>query len=461
MKYWQKVFLSALVIFLAALNVGAYLLFETAYRTSLNAERERSFSEHGFISGALGIDIEAILSRDETADDSVWTSLFERYAGYYKTQGILIAIADSHGRTYSNIPPNGTNIKTPDDGAKVSLISGIDAVPYLFVSGRIADTEFGLVTARSVEGMQASADGLSRMLTLGSVLMSVLLALALYVILKRLTNPIKKLSDAATAIAGGDYSIRADIRGHDEIAELAARLYTMAEKIEAQISELKLEAENKQRFIDALAHEMRTPLAAIGGYAQYLSDAAIGEEERLSACATILHESARLADLSEKLLMLTKLRADSPVIESVRLATLFADVQKSFPASEAAVRFDAGRTVWQTDATLLSMLLINLISNAMHARQAGCEISVTADDKKITVADNGCGMSAETLRHVSEPFYRADTSRSRRGGGAGLGLSICQSICECMGYAMRIESEEGKGTTVTLLQLGNESDTKR
>ncbi len=293
MKYWQKIFLSTLVMFLTALNIGAYLLFNTAYRTSLNSERERGFSEHGFICSALSRDIEAIMARDQTADNAVWDSLFQRYAAYYKTQGIFISIENADGYTYSNIPLGSKTPEIPDDGSQAALISNINGTPYLLVGGRINGAGFGLKTARSVSGMQSGADNLSRMLTLGSALMSVALAAALYVILKGLTQPIKNLSDAATAIAGGNYSIRVKIRGRDEIAELATRFFAMAEKVEAQINELKREAENKQRFIDGLAHEMRTPLAAIGGYAQYINEAAIGDEERLSAPVPIYRAKAR------------------------------------------------------------------------------------------------------------------------------------------------------------------------
>ncbi len=90
MKYWQKIYLSTLILFLAALNMGAYLLFSAAFKTSLESERERSFAEHGFICGALEDDIEAIQSRGEDTGDAVWNSLFTRYARYYESQNIFI-----------------------------------------------------------------------------------------------------------------------------------------------------------------------------------------------------------------------------------------------------------------------------------------------------------------------------------------------------------------------------------
>jgi signal transduction histidine kinase len=459
MKYWQKTFLATLILFLAALNFGAYFLNKTALITSLDSERERSFAEHGFICGSLNDDIAAILSREETPSDTMWDSLFRRYAEYYYSQNISIAVEDADGRTYTAMPAIAEAPDAKDDGSKASVIKSVDGTPYLFVSGRIGDSDFTLITARSVAAMQSRTDNLSRTLAFASAVMSAALALALYFILKRLTLPIKKLSDAATAISDGDYSCRIVMHGRDEIAELASRFYTMAEKVQAHISELTMEAERKQRFIDDLAHEMRTPLAAIGGYAQYLSGAAITDEERFSAFEYISRESGRLADLAEKLLMLTKLRHESPECERAELQELFSDLEKAVCTQSHHIRFKANGTVWYTDKTLIYMLLLNLVQNAVHACGSIGDISVVADDEKIVVSDNGCGISKESLALITEPFYRVDKSRSRKDGGAGLGLSICKGICECLGLDMRIESKEGKGTTVTVLQVHNNSQT--
>ena len=459
MKYWQKTFVATLILFLAALNLGAYFLFKTALITSYDTERERSFAEHGFICSTLAEDIAAILSREETPGDTMWSSLFQRYAEHYHSQDIWIAIKDANGRAYAAMPVISAAPDIKDDGSKASVIASVEGASYLFVSGRIGDSQFALITARSVATMQDRMENLSRTLAIASAVMSAALSLALYFILKRLTLPIKKLSDAAAAISDGDYDYRVAIHGRDEIAELASRFYTMAERVQTHISELTIEGERKQRFIDDLAHEMRTPLAAIGGYSQYLSGAAITDEERLSAFEYISRESARLADLAEKLLMLTKLRHASPECERVELEELFSDLEKAFCAEAHDIRFNANGVVWHTDKTLIYMLLLNLIQNAIHACDGTGEISVIADSEQIVVSDSGCGIGEESLALITEPFYRVDKSRSRKDGGAGLGLSICKSICECLGLDMRIESEAAKGTKVTILQLRNNSQT--
>jgi signal transduction histidine kinase len=293
------------------------------------------------------------------------------------------------------------------------------------------------------------------------------LAAALYLILRRLTRPIRTLSGAAAALADGDYGARAAIRGRDELADLACRFNAMADKIRVQFDELRDEAEKKQLFIDDLAHELRTPLAAIGGYAQYLAAADITEDERLTALQYISRESARLADMSDKLLMLARLRREEAALSRVPLIPLFGDVHAaalhSAEAKKVFLSFDVADAAWRSDGTLLRMLFLNLVSNAVHACGAGGTVRVAADAAGATVSDDGCGMDAETLAHAVEPFYRADKSRSRRAGGAGLGLSICERVCERLGLAMRIASAPGSGTTVSIsfLQVDDSAGTER
>jgi HAMP domain-containing protein len=260
MKYWQKTYLATLLLFLAALNIGAYLLFHSSYQSALSAERERSFSEQGFLSERLERDIAAILSRGEEQGTDVWNGLFRSYAEYYATQGVYIAILDNGGIRFSNAPGNPEAENIPTDSSLYSRTAVERGAPYLYTGGKIGNTGLALVTARSIAAMQMRMDDLARMLVLGTVLLSATLSVALFFTLKKLTHPIGKLSIAASALAGGDYSVRAAVKGKGEISELALRFNAMADEIQVKIFELTQEAEKKQRFIDDLAHEMRTPL---------------------------------------------------------------------------------------------------------------------------------------------------------------------------------------------------------
>lgn len=462
MKYWQKTFLATLSLFLVALNGCAFLLFDTSWQSALASERERGFSEHGFISDHLKEDITAILSRSGPQDNAI-SSLYQSYSAYYYSQGTYIALQDSNGGRYTNVPGLSSAPVVPADGSASSKINTSNGIPYLYVSGRIGATGYSLVTAHSVSGLQTRTDTLASTLVIGSTCISALLALALFFILKGLTAPIRKLSAAASSLAEGDYAIRAGVRGRDELSDLAWRFNGMADKIQSQIHELTEEAEKKQRFIDDLAHEMRTPLTAIGGYAQYLMAAAATEDERLSALEYISRESRRLSELSEKLLMLTRLRGSAPVCERVEFSRLFGDLHAAVinQADERRVLLvlNDNHTVWRSDGTLLFMLLLNLVQNALRACSEGGKVTVTADMSCVEVRDDGCGMDEASLAHVTEPFYRVDKSRSRAGGGAGLGLSICQSICDSLGLSLTIQSMKGKGTSVNVLQVHDTFET--
>ena len=456
MKYWQKTYVAALLLFLFALNGGAFLMYHTALGTSVSAERERGLAEHGFIRDGLAKDIASIQARDGDSTAAL-DALFKSYADYYARQGVIIMLEDSSGLRSGTVPMPDNTPPAPEDGAQAAAIRDAAKTPLLYVSGIIGNTGYTLVTARSVVAMRQRADELAQTLLIGSIGLSALLAAALYLILKKLTHPIRTLHAAAAALASGDYDARAAIRGRDELTELSHRFNAMADKIQTQIAELTDETDKKQRFIDDLAHELRTPLAAISGYAQYLAAADTTEDERISALQYISRESSRLADMSEKLLALARLRQDDALLAHTPLPPLFDDVRASAAqlaaAKNVSLIFDIEETAWQSDSTLLHMLFLNLVSNAVNACRDGGTVRVSADEAGATVSDNGCGMDVETLAHAMEPFYRADRARSRKAGGAGLGLSICERICEQLGLTMVIESTAGNGTTVNVLQV--------
>ncbi len=464
MKYWQKTYVATLLLFLLALNAGAFLMYHTALNTSVSAERERGFTEHGFIREGLAKDISSILAR-ENSSQAALEALFKSYSDYYARQGVYILLTGPDNVRSGDAPSPDSAPPAPEDGSQAAAIRDLSGTPFLYTAGPVGDSGYTLVTARSVAAMRQRSNELARTLLLGSAGLSAVLAAALFLILKKLTHPVRTLHTAADAMACGDYGARAVVRGRDELAELAQRFNTMAGKIQTQISELTYESEKKQRFIDDLAHELRTPLSAIGGYAQYLTAADITEDERITALQYISRESGRLSDMADKLLMLARLRQDDLQLSHTPLLPLCEDVRAAAEhlaaARNVSLAFDIADTAWHSDSTLLLMLFLNLVSNAVHACNDGGTVRVTVTEHGATVSDDGCGMDAETLAHAVEPFYRADKSRSRRAGGAGLGLSLCARICERLELDMRIESAPGCGTTVHVLQLDDNAVTER
>lgn len=202
-------------------------------------------------------------------------------------------------------------------------------------------------------------------------------------------------------------------------------------------------AAQRQELIDALAHEMRTPLTAILGGVRLLERANLDEEKRVRLLGSMAKEAQRLSDMGERLLMITRLEHDAPK---------FAPFSSMEMAREALVAFDSvilegEDTIFTAERELMICLLRNLVVNGMRA--GGTEpVRVTLMKNGFSVTDSGCGMTKEQIARAFDPFYKADKSRARTQGGAGLGLTLCKKIARLHGGKLEIESEVGKGTRV-------------
>lgn len=218
----------------------------------------------------------------------------------------------------------------------------------------------------------------------------------------------------------------------------------------------KLQALNdrQSRFVADLTHELKTPLTSMIGYADLLRSAPLDESRRRAAADAIYHESARLESLSQQLLALQGLQTDGVTLGSVPVAAVFADVARSLPDAALDCDAPAGAAV-RADRVLLADLLRNLVLNALHAEPKDGTVHLTCAEAggqwRLTVRDNGCGIPAGALPHLTEPFYRVDKARARANGGSGVGLALCAQIAEAFGTQMTFASRVGEGTTVTIL----------
>ena len=217
----------------------------------------------------------------------------------------------------------------------------------------------------------------------------------------------------------------------------------------------KLQALNdrQSRFVADLTHELKTPLTSMIGYADLLRSAPLDESRRRAAADAIYHESTRLESLSQQLLALQGLQTDGVTLGSVPVAAVFADVARSLPDAALDCDAPAGATV-RADRVLLADLLRNLVLNALHAEPKDGTVHLSCAEAggqwRLTVRDNGCGIPAGALPHLTEPFYRVDKARARANGGSGVGLALCADIAAAFGAKLEFTSTVGEGTTVAL-----------
>jgi signal transduction histidine kinase len=288
-----------------------------------------------------------------------------------------------------------------------------------------------------------------------SLAASVLLAVLLYLLLRKLYAPLGNLSRATAQFAAGNLTVRADDSGTDEFSALAGNFNAMADRIGGQIQTLEDTANQRQRMLDDLAHEMRTPLTGIHGYAEYICAARISEEEKIDAAHFIMSESMRLKHISETLLDMAFVRENKISPTELIVKELLILTRDRFwsrmSEKELIIEVEGGDFLLQGDKLLLELMLSNLTENACKACRQGGTIRLggTCKDgqKVLYVADDGGGMTAEQLAHITTPFYRTDRSRNRKEGGTGLGLALCERIAAAHGAALSFTSALGEGTT--------------
>ncbi len=273
-----------------------------------------------------------------------------------------------------------------------------------------------------------------------------------------LTRPLQKLSAVTRKIAGGDLSCRADSGSKDEIGKLAMDFNDMTERLEDNISELRDTMHRQEAFMGYFAHELKTPMTSIIGYADLLRSHELSPNDRREAANYVFSEGRRLELLSLKLLDLIVLKNRDPAFVPASVKHIVAEVVRLLKPviikSGITVRHQCDDGLCLLEPDLFKSLLINLADNARKALDRGGQILIESktleDGCIIRVADNGKGIPEPELARITDAFYRVDKSRSRAQGGAGLGLSLCCEIIALHNGSISFESVVGKGTIVTV-----------
>ena len=277
-----------------------------------------------------------------------------------------------------------------------------------------------------------------------------------------LTRHLHRLTTTVRRISGGNLSKRSQIQSHDEFGQLSRDFDAMADKLQENISRLESDMQRQESFMGAFAHELKTPMTSIIGFADLLRQDTMDENTRMMAADYIYSEGKRLERLSFKLLDLLLLKKDALSMRRVWLGSYLQEIERALTPNmknkdiRLICRAEQKRVFLETD--LVKSLLYNLVDNASKAIDDGGIIAVRAtaipDGCQFQVVDNGRGMEPEELTKITEAFYRVDKARSRSQGGAGLGLALCKQIVELHNGNIHFASEPGKGTRVTVTLYG-------
>ncbi len=441
MKKRLTVWLIALFVPLLA---GSFLLFlQQSFTQTLEREQARAQMSEGLI----------YLQLKEVFADLTYAQGVETARGYrhlYAAQGVELLFL------YNGQPVAGAVLPSERYqalliGSRAALLDTL-SVPQRYVIADPLHENWTLLTLRDVSDLYALR-GLLRRIALWIVLGAGVATAALsYGLASWFTAPVKRLTRAAEAMRRGGYT-PALLPGpsKDEIGALSRAFEDMHAAVAERERHLAAEAENRQRLLDALAHEMRTPLCALLGNARLLQNPAVDGAARYRLADEMARDIKRLSDMDTQLLKLTDLTHETIQTAPVPMCPLLRDTARrlAHQAGEVALAVEGGAAVLAGDRELLSLMADNLALNAVRASAAGQTVTLRCLPNGFAVEDHGIGMTAEQITHAQEPFYKADPARTRRAGGVGLGLSLCKQIAALHGGALQIVSVPGRGTTVT------------
>ncbi len=288
--------------------------------------------------------------------------------------------------------------------------------------------------------------------------MTVMVTLLVFLISHMLTRSVTSLSQTARRFTEGDLSARAAVSGSDEVAELSADFNRMAVSLSDKIEELTMQAKRQEDFTASFAHELKTPLTSIIGYADMIRSIDCTREETMDAANYIFQQGKRLESLSFKLLELIVAEHQQyqyhyfsvrKLLEEAQILTEEKRKERNISAERVC---DDGLIFGEKD--LLISLFVNLLDNARKALPENGEIRILGKCRRngyfLCICDNGCGMAPDEVTRITEAFYMIDKSRARKEGGAGLGMTLCSRIIGLHHARWKIFSCQGKGTVIAI-----------
>lgn len=427
------------------------------HTSNIDLEQNRSINEYDFIRSSM------VSSIDFSSPTETLKILLERYGSYYEERGIQFSIYQNqeylyHGLT-GNLLPEFEELLSVMHDTKMVRILNIGEAPYILVSGFLDSPEPTIfIYARQIREIYTARSNSIRLTVIFTLGLVVILSSLSYLFSRWMTRPITSLLQGAVAISQEDkYDQVPETR--DEFGDLAVAFNVMSAAVRDRTSELEEKAQELQLFIDNLSHEMNTPLTSIQGYAEFLRNANATEEQRLFSSDHIQKQAARMKDIYTKLMTLTLTREHPPELIYVNIEDIFQNLQDTFYPLTLTLginlTFENHLKEQKLDQTLFELLLGNLIKNSIQAMTEGQSIMVKAFEEEgksiFQVEDNGIGIPEEYMANITKPFYRVDKSRSRKTGGAGLGLSICNNIVLLHQGELKISSSPGKGTVVQVI----------
>ena len=465
MKFYSKIFISFFILIATAFSIcGTWMIaasFQSSYQREIDSNKSKNemlrasfcnivnsmpanfFKNHKNAVKEIGASVSSGLDK-ETELFSVYNAKKEILysSGQLSLDSSLLDKVDKKHSAY-----------------KICKIKGnyyLRTISYMILSADL--NSYYIETITDINAIYLQRQEMTRMYHYIIFIILITCLIVSLILSYFLTYRVRALSMSTRDFANGDLNIRALVRGQDEIATLAVDFNRMADKLQEKIAEISDHAKSQEAFTAAFAHELKTPLTSIIGYADLLRSVELSTDETYQALDYIYSQGKRLESLSYKLMDLFVLKKKEITFlpfSTKTLADMICSVTKqSLASKEITLELSLEDSILLGDSELLLSLIVNLIDNAKKASVKGQTIHVTGqclvDCYQISIRDEGRGIPKEEITNITKPFYMVDKSRSRKEGGAGIGMSLCQEIIRLHHAKWKIDSEVDHGTTITI-----------
>lgn len=436
MRFSTKLIIAIVVVVSFTFSIGGTLMISLNFKAAQKDAVTQSVSRHKLSRYTL----ESKMLSDKLKGEEFATDALAKYADelatYASEGGLCVVLAD------------GTSIFSDLDIAKrpadnTYIIKQHDQSYMIFISSSVSvdGNSFTVTNGYDISAIYRERERQYITFMLVEICVLICAALGAWLISRAITRPLRTLEVVSKKIADGAYDLRTGIYTHDEIGEFSKSFDSMVDSMQDEL-------DKRTAFVANFSHELKTPMTSMIGYADILRSRTLSEDDKFTYADSIYKNSKRLETLSTRMMSMLGMSEEKPERKPVTTAQISKRLDRLL--DDKRVEICLAPTTVLAEEELLLVLLRNLIENALKASD-GKMVSVTGIEVNgkysVSVSDSGKGMSADQMRRATEPFYKAD--RSRSDGGFGIGLSICSRICELHGTELSIQSSLGYGTTIS------------
>lgn len=475
MKFRYKVLLTNLILLSLSLWLVGYFMIRKNFELAQTTQLRNAIVENNLFQSSVEYELLQIINSGGSRISEKLAEIAERVMGgmFAESSSLYVRYADAYVYSSDGKEESISEalFEELDIGGKNYMICREKGKYFIYVTSysNVDKQQLCIISkqeASDVYNMLEEQIQYFRMLTLGIVLSASVL---MYLISMLLTRPLETLNQVTGEITAGNYEIHLRAAGKDEVGQLAENVNIMAAAIRERVEELNDMVHRREQFVADFTHEIKTPMTTVIGYADMLRSMELSREELLMASSYIFSEGKRLEAMSGKLFELiylnrheiekTPVHTDDLQRELLRIAVPILE------RKQIELKADVEPAVLMGDKELLITVCMNLIDNARKASEEGSVIELIGRSCKdgeilendckpvysLRVTDYGIGMSKEDAAHICDEFYMVDKSRSRKEGGAGLGLSLTALIIKRHQAVLKVESVQGEGTTMRVI----------